>query len=188
MVVVPELLPPDAAALRLLELVLTPLLERFEEVFPEVLALERLLELLERLVETLERLEELLERLVEALERLELPELLMVPPTALDVELDDDERLLLTEELPRDELEDEDERLLLTEELPRDEDEDDDDDERDEDVWLEDERLLLPPLLDWALTVQGASAIATAAAAESASLKNVFIMLNFSVRKYKYSI
>ena len=66
--------------------------------------------------------------------------------------------MLLPTELLRDELELEDEREELT-----------DDDEREEDVWLEDERLLLPPR-DWALTVQGASAIATAAAAESASL------------------
>ena len=137
-----------------------------------VLALERLVELLLRLVLALERLVELLLRLVLALERLLelllrelLAGLLMVPPTALDVD---------------DELRD---TLLLDEELPR--DDEDDDDERDVDVWLELERLLPPPR-DWALTGDIASAIAATAA--SASLNVVFIMLNFSVRKYKYSI
>ena len=114
-----------------------------------VVALLRFEELLEREVLALLRLEELLERLAELLERLLLPELLMVPPTALETDDDDELRLpLLTEDELRDELEDEEERDV---------------------VWLEDERLL-PPLLDWALTVQGVSAIATAAAAESAIL------------------
>lgn len=191
-------LPPLAVVVERLELLLAEL--RLPPLL--VLALLRLELLPERLVEALLRLELLLEREVEvvalerfeellelALERLEEPllrlELLpeMVPPTALEVE--DDERLLLLTELLREELDDEDERdTLELEELPR--DDDDEDDEREEDVWLEDERLL-PPLLDWALTVQGASAIATAAAAESASLKKVFIMLNFSFCKYKCS-
>ena len=114
-----------------------------------VVALLRFEELLEREVLALLRLEELLERLAELLERLLLPELLMVPPTALETDDDDELRLpLLTEDELRDELEDEEERDV---------------------VWLEDERLL-PPLLDWALTVQGVSAIAAAAAAESAIL------------------
>ena len=122
----------------------------------EVLALLRLLELLEREVLALLRLLELelLERLAELPERL-LLELLIVPPTALETDEDDELRLpLLTEELR---------------ELPEEERDalDEDDDERDE-VWLEER--LLPPLRDWALTVQGVSAIATAAAAESASL------------------
>ena len=144
---VPVLLEREVLALlRLLEL-----LER------EVLALLRLLELLEREVLALLRLLELelLERLAELPERL-LLELLIVPPTALETDEDDELRLpLLTEELR---------------ELPEEERDalDEDDDERDE-VWLEEERLL-PPLRDWALTVQGVSAIATAAAAESASL------------------
>lgn len=144
---VPLLLEREVLALlRLLEL-----LER------EVLALLRLLELLEREVLALLRLLELelLERLAELPERL-LLELLIVPPTALETDEDDELRLpLLTEELR---------------ELPEEERDalDEDDDERDE-VWLEEERLL-PPLRDWALTVQGVSAIATAAAAESASL------------------
>lgn len=144
---VPVLLEREVLALlRLLEL-----LER------DVLALLRLLELLEREVLALLRLLELelLERLAELPERL-LLELLIVPPTALETDEDDELRLpLLTEELR---------------ELPEEERDalDEDDDERDE-VWLEEERLL-PPLRDWALTVQGVSAIATAAAAESASL------------------
>ena len=125
-------------------LTLLRLLER------EVLALLRLLEL------------ELLERLAELPERL-LLELLIVPPTALETDEDDELRLpLLTEELR--ELPEE-ERDALDED---DDEREEDDDERDE-VWLEEERLL-PPLRDWALTVQGVSAIATAAAAESASL------------------
>ena len=113
--------------------------------------------LLERLVVALERLV-LLERLVDALERED--ELLIVPPTALEVD-----PLL---------------RLTLAEELLREEPE-----LRDELVWLEDERLLPPPR-DWALTGDIASAIAATAA--SASLNVVFIMLNFSVRKYSLSI
>ena len=100
----------------------------------------------------------LLERLVDALERED--ELLIVPPTALEVD-----PLL---------------RLTLAEELLREEPE-----LRDELVWLEDERLLPPPR-DWALTGDIASAIAATAA--SASLNVVFIMLNFSVRKYSLSI
>ena len=127
------------ALLRVLELLLRVVL---------VVALLRFEELLEREVVALLRLEELLERLAELLERL-LLELLIVPPTALETDDDDELRLpLLTEDELR--------------ELPE------DDEERDV-VWLEDERLL-PPLLDWALTVQGVSAIATAAAAESAIL------------------
>ena len=128
----------------LLEREVPVLLER------EVLALLRLLEL------------ELLERLAELPERL-LLELLIVPPTALETDEDDELRFpLLTEELR--ELPEE-ERDALDED---DDEREEDDDERDE-VWLEEERLL-PPLRDWALTVQGVSAIATAAAAESASL------------------
>ena len=113
--------------------------------------------LLERPDAALERLV-LLERLVDALERED--ELLIVPPTALEVD-----PLL---------------RLTLAEELLREEPE-----LRDELVWLEDERLLPPPR-DWALTGDIASAIAATAA--SASLNVVFIMLNFSVRKYSLSI
>jgi hypothetical protein len=135
-----------------------------------VLALEREVLLLERLVLALER-EVLLERLVLALEREdELPELLIVPPIALEVDpllrltLEDEE---LRETLPEELLDE------LPEELLR------------ELVWLEDERLL-PPLRDWALTGDIASAIAATAA--SASLNVVFIMLNFSVRKYSLSI
>lgn len=150
---VPVLLEREVLALlRLLEL-----MER------EVLALLRLLELLEREVLALLRLLELelLERLAELPERL-LLELLIVPPTALETDEDDELRLpLLTEELR--ELPEE-ERDALDED---DDERDEDDDERDE-VWLEER--LLPPLRDWALTVQGVSAIATAAAAESASL------------------
>ena len=142
----------------LLEREVPVLLER------EVLALLRLLELLEREVLALLRLLELelLERLAELPERL-LLELLIVPPTALETDEDDELRFpLLTEELR--ELPEE-ERDALDED---DDEREEDDDERDE-VWLEEERLL-PPLRDWALTVQGVSAIATAAAAESASL------------------
>lgn len=77
-------------------------------------ALLRFEELLERLVEALLRLEELLERLAELLERLLLPELLMVPPTALETDDEDELRLpLLTEEELRDELEDEEERDVV---------------------------------------------------------------------------
>lgn len=144
---VPLLLEREVLALlRLLEL-----LER------DVLALLRLLELLEREVLALLRLLELelLERLAELPERL-LLELLIVPPTALETDEDDELRLPLLTEEPRELPEEERDAL------------DEDDDERDE-VWLEEERLL-PPLRDWALTVQGVSAIATAAAAESASL------------------
>ena len=88
---VPVLLEREVLALlRLLEL-----LER------DVLALLRLLELLEREVLALLRLLELelLERLAELPERL-LLELLIVPPTALETDEDDELRLpLLTEEL-----------------------------------------------------------------------------------------
>ena len=84
----------------------------------EVLALlrEPELELLLRveLVDALLRFEELLERLAELLERLLLPELLMVPPTALETDDEDELRLpLLTEEELRDELEDEEERDVV---------------------------------------------------------------------------
>lgn len=176
---------PADAELRLPPEVVVPplravLLERL------VVALEREV-LLERLVLALEREVLLLERLVLALEREdELPELLIVPPIALEV--DPLLRLTLAEELLREEpellrltLEDEELRETLPEELL---------DELPEEllrelVWLEDERLL-PPLLDWALTGDIASAIAATAA--SASLNVVFIMLNFSVRKYSLSI
>jgi hypothetical protein len=150
-------------------------------------ALERLVLLEERLTLELER-EVLLERLLLALEREdELPELLIVPPIALEV--DPLLRLTLAEELLREEpellrltLEDEELRETLPEELL---DELPEELLRDELVWLEDERLL-PPLRDWALTGDIASAIAATAA--SASLNVVFIMLNFSVRKYSLSI
>ena len=179
----PEVVVPPLRAVLLERLVVA--LER--EVLPErlVLALEREV-LLERLVLALER-EVLLERLLLALEREdELPELLIVPPIALEV--DPLLRLTLAEELLREEpellrltLEDEELRETLPEELL---------DELPEEllrelVWLEDERLL-PPLRDWALTGDIASAIAATAA--SASLNVVFIMLNFSVRKYSLSI
>lgn len=184
-VVVERLVEPADAELRLPPEVVVPplravLLERL------VVALEREV-LLERLVLALEREVLLLERLVLALEREdELPELLIVPPIALEV--DPLLRLTLAEELLREEpellrltLEDEELRETLPEELL---------DELPEEllrelVWLEDERLL-PPLRDWALTGDIASAIAATAA--SASLNVVFIMLNFSVRKYSLSI
>ena len=184
----PEVDAPPLRAILLLEerlvvaldLLVPVLLERLVE------ALEREV-LLERLVLTLER-EVLLERLLLALEREDelLPELLIVPPIALEV--DPLLRLTLAEELLREEpellrltLEDEELRETLPEELL---------DELPEEllrelVWLEDERLL-PPLRDWALTGDIASAIAATAA--SASLNVVFIMLNFSVRKYSLSI
>ena len=179
----PEVVVPPLRAVLLERLVVA--LER--EVLLErlVLALEREV-LLERLVPALER-EVLLERLLLALEREdELPELLIVPPIALEV--DPLLRLTLAEELLREDpellrltLEDEELRETLPEELL---------DELPEEllrelVWLEDERLL-PPLRDWALTGDIASAIAATAA--SASLNVVFIMLNFSVRKYSLSI
>lgn len=187
MVVVEEAGWPVATALRLL--VLLPerdvlALERLAELVPvllerEVLTPERLLLelLLERDVLALEREALELEREVLELERLaELPEerlllellleRLMVPPCAL--ELLDEELIELREELEEDEpldaLEPEEERLLLA---------------------LEVERLLLDPPLDWALT--GAIASAIAAMAASAILNVVFIMLNFSVRKFNYS-
>lgn len=181
----PEVVVPPLRAVLLERLVVA--LER--EVLLErlVLALEREVLLLERLVPALER-EVLLERLVLALEREdELPELLIVPPIALEV--DPLLRLTLAEELLREEpellrltLEDEELRETLPEELL---DELPEELLRDELVWLEDERLL-PPLRDWALTGDIASAIAATAA--SASLNVVFIMLNFSVRKYSLSI
>ena len=182
---VERLVEPADAELRLPPEVVVPplravLLERL------VVALEREV-LLERLVLALEREVLLLERLVLALEREdELPELLIVPPIALEV--DPLLRLTLAEELLREDpellrltLEDEELRETLPEELL---------DELPEEllrelVWLEDERLL-PPLRDWALTGDIASAIAATAA--SASLNVVFIMLNFSVRKYSLSI
>lgn len=152
--------------------------------------------------------------LVLPVERLAEPELLeedelllMVPPTAREVE---PEVLRLAEELLRccepeelrptlEELLEELEELLETleelrdalEEL-RDELEDTDPEERDE---LEDERELLCaeeperellPLRDWALT--GAMASAVAATAESAILKIVFIMLNFKCCMVKLHI
>ena len=183
----PEVVVPPLRAVLLERLVVALerevlLLERL------VLALEREVLLLERLVLALEREVLLLERLVLALEREDelLPELLIVPPTALEV--DPLLRLTLAEELLREDpellrltLEDEELRETLPEELL---------DELPEEllrelVWLEDERLL-PPLRDWALTGDIASAIAATAA--SASLNVVFIMLNFSVRKYSLSI
>lgn len=183
---VERLVEPADAELRLPPEVVVPplravLLERL------VVALEREV-LLERLVLALEREVLLLERLVLALEREdELPELLIVPPIALEV--DPLLRLTLAEELLREEpellrltLEDEELRETLPEELL---DELPEELLRDELVWLEDERLL-PPLRDWALTGDIASAIAATAA--SASLNVVFIMLNFSVRKYSLSI
>ena len=162
----PEEADPPLRAVLLERLVVA--LERLVLLERLVVALERLV-LLERLVDALERLlllerpdtaleRLLLERLVDALERED--ELLIVPPTALEVD-----PLL---------------RLTLAEELLREEPE-----LRDELVWLEDERLLPPPR-DWALTGDIASAIAATAA--SASLNVVFIMLNFSVRKYSLSI
>lgn len=185
----PEVDAPPLRAILLLEerlvvaldLLVPVLLERLVE------ALERLVLLEERLTLELER-EVLLERLLLALEREDelLPELLIVPPIALEV--DPLLRLTLAEELLREEpellrltLEDEELRETLPEELL---------DELPEEllrelVWLEDERLL-PPLRDWALTGDIASAIAATAA--SASLNVVFIMLNFSVRKYSLSI
>ena len=176
---------PADAELRLPpEVVVPPLRAVLLELL--VVALEREV-LLERLVLALEREVLLLERLVLALEREdELPELLIVPPIALEV--DPLLRLTLAEELLREDpellrltLEDEELRETLPEELL---------DELPEEllrelVWLEDERLL-PPLRDWALTGDIASAIAATAA--SASLNVVFIMLNFSVRKYSLSI
>lgn len=117
--------------------------------------------------------------------------LLMVPPTAREVE---PEVLRLAEEL----LEEPEELLETLEELRdaleelRDELEDTDPEERDE---LEDERELLCaeeperellPLRDWALT--GAMASAVAATAESAILKIVFIMLNFKCCMVKLHI
>ena len=167
-VLVPELLERLAVLVPVLVAreVLTPerlllvlLLER------EVLALEREVLELEREVLELERLAVLPERLLLELELL--VERLMVPPCAL--ELLDDELTELREELEEEELLDAlepEERLLLELELVV-------------------ERLLLEPLLDWALT--GAIASAIAAMAASAILNVVFIMLNFSVRKFNYS-
>ena len=181
-------LPPevDAPPLRAVLLLEERLVVALDLLVPVLL--ERLVEALERLVFALEREVLLLERLVLALEREdELPELLIVPPIALEV--DPLLRLTLAEELLREEpellrltLEDEELRETLPEELL---DELPEELLRDELVWLEDERLL-PPLRDWALTGDIASAIAATAA--SASLNVVFIMLNFSVRKYSLSI
>ena len=186
-VVVEEAGCPVATALRLLVLlperdvlalerlaVLVPVLLEREVLTPERLLLELLLE---REVLALEREALELEREVLEMERLaELPEerlllellleRLMVPPCAL--ELLNEELIELREELEEDEpldaLEPEEERLLLA---------------------LEVERLLLDPPRDWALT--GAIASAIAAMAASAILNVVFIMLNFSVRKFNYS-
>ena len=157
-VLVPELLERLA--------VLVPVLLEREVLTPErlllVLLLEREVLALEREVLELERLAVLPERLLLEL----LLERLMVPPIAL--ELLEEELTELREELEEEELldapEPEEERLLLA---------------------LEVERLLLDPPLDWALT--GAIASAIAAMAASAILNVVFIMLNFSVRKFNYS-
>ena len=152
------------------ELRLAVLVER-EVLVPELLERLAVLVLLEREVLTPEReeLELEVERLTELPERLLLElllERLMVPPIAL--ELLEEELTELREELEEEELldapEPEEERLLLA---------------------LEVERLLLDPPLDWALT--GAIASAIAAMAASAILNVVFIMLNFSVRKFNYS-
>lgn len=160
-VLVPELLERLA--------VLVPVLVAREVLTPErlllVLLLEREVLALEREVLELERLAVLPERLLLELELL--VERLMVPPCAL--ELLDEELTELREELEEEELldalEPEEERLLELE--------------------LVVERLPLEPLLDWALT--GAIASAIAAMAASAILNVVFIMLNFSVRKFNYS-
>lgn len=154
--------------------VLVPVLLEREVLTPERLLLELLLErevlALEREALELEREELELERLAVLPERLLLElllERLMVPPIAL--ELLEEELTELREELEEEELldalEPEDERLLELE--------------------LVVERLLLDPPLDWALT--GAIASAIAAMAASAILNVVFIMLNFSVRKFNYS-
>ena len=172
-------LAAEAALRLLLEVVVVLALERLAVLVPvllerEVLTPERLvLELLlvrEVLALELEREELELERLAVLPERLLLElllERLMVPPCAL--ELLDEELTELREELEEEELldalEPEDERLLELE--------------------LVVERLLLDPPLDWALT--GAIASAIAAMAASAILNVVFIMLNFSVRKFNYS-
>ena len=98
----------------LLERLVVALLRLVELLEREVVALERLEELLEREVLALLRLEELLEREVEALLRLLLPELLIVPPTALETDDDDELRLpLLTEEELRELPEDEEERDVV---------------------------------------------------------------------------
>ena len=183
-VVVVVVLAAEAALRLLLEAVVVLALERLAVLVPvllerEVLTPERLLLelLLVREVLALEREELELEREVLELERLAvlperlllelLLERLMVPPCAL--ELLDEELTELREELEEEELldalEPEDERLLELE--------------------LVVERLLLDPPLDWALT--GAIASAIAAMAASAILNVVFIMLNFSVRKFNYS-
>ena len=135
------------AALRLPPLVLTLLLREVPELAVEllrevpllepreVLALLRVLELLERDVVALLRFDELLERevvvalrleellerevvellrLLVLLERLLLPELLIVPPTALETDDDDELRLpLLTVEELRELPEDEEERDVV---------------------------------------------------------------------------
>ena len=167
-----EVLVPELALERLA--VLVPVLLEREVLTPERLLLELLLErevlALEREALELEREELELERLAVLPERLLLElllERLMVPPIAL--ELLEEELTELREELEEEELldalEPEDERLLELE--------------------LVVERLLLDPPLDWALT--GAIASAIAAMAASAILNVVFIMLNFSVRKFNYS-
>ena len=154
----------------------------------DVLALLREVELLRLTLELLREVELLLRLTLEllrevlALEREELPELLMVPPTALDVEDELGAELLrLTLELLREVellLRDtllEDELREALEELP----------EERETLLEEELRELLLPLRDWALTGDIASAIAATAA--SAILNVVFIMLNFSDRKFNYS-
>lgn len=160
------LLPPEAAEVEPLRLA------------AELLRVEE--ELLRVAAEPLRVDEELLPRLTVALLRLELEEELLrltVPPTAREV--DDEEELLprFTVALLRLELEEE--LLRLTVELLR--------------LTVEllllvdgellrltsccEEDRLLPPPLDWALTDD--IDIAAAAAAASAILKSVFIMLNF---------
>ena len=165
----------DALVPELLErlAVLVPVLLEREVLTPEREELELVVERLAELPERLLELVLLLERVVLALEREELElvlelERLMVPPIAL--ELLDEELIELREELEEEELLDalepeEEERLL--------------------ELLLEVERLLPEPPLDWALT--GAIASAIAAMAASAILNVVFIMLNFSVRKFNYS-
>ena len=154
-------LPVERLAEELLRVLVLPV-ERVEEA-----------ELLRVLVLPVERVEdaELLrvlvlpvERLAEELLRDEDDELLMVPPTARDV--DEELRLTPDEEL-REELEE------LRDEL--------DEDEEREELWVEEPDLVLLPLRDWALT--GAMVSAVAATAASANLNIVFIMLNFSFVK-----
>ena len=158
--------PPEVVVAEL-RLAPEPELER------EVLALLR--EVLELLREVLALERDVLVLLRDVL----LLELLIVPPTALEVEAEE-ELLVWGVLLLREELELLREALLLEEEL-RDTLAEELREELEEELLRE----LLPPLRDWALTGDIASAIAATAA--SASLNVVFIMLNFSVRKYNYS-